>query len=41
MILIRTRTLRVGLTLVGLIGLVVFLRPGPLHCIIYDVSIFS
>jgi len=30
---IRTRSLPVGLPLLGIIGLVAYPRPGPLHCI--------
>ena len=36
----RTRSLPVGLPLLGIIGLVAYPRPGPLHCISSDESIF-
>jgi len=36
----RTRSLPVGLPLLSIIGLVAYPRPGPLHCISSDESIF-
>ena len=36
----RTRSLPVGLSLLGIIGLVAYPRPGPLHCISFDKSIY-
>jgi len=36
---IRTRSLPVGLALLGIIGLLAYPRPGPLHCISSDESI--
>ena len=36
----RTRNLPVGLPLLGIIGLLAYPRPGPLHCISSDKSIF-
>ena len=35
-----TRSLPIGLPLLGILGLVAYRRPGPLHCIISDESIF-
>ena len=36
----RTRSLPVGLLLLGIIGLVAYPQPGPLHCVSSDESIF-
>ena len=36
----RTRSLPVGLPLLGIIGPVAYPRPGPLHCISSDESIY-
>ena len=36
----RTRSLPVGLPLLGIIGLMAYPRPVPLHCITSDESIF-
>jgi len=40
MVLTLTRSLPVGLPLLGTIGLVPTPRPGPVHCISSDESIF-